>query len=89
MKIANKLASIGTITRSEAMVRAWKIVKMMYSKTSNELERFTFTKEDGTERNAEGWIRNPFISKQDNVVVRFQQIDGSVRSFRADRLNIN
>lgn len=87
MKIANKLAK--TMNRSEAMRRAWAIVKMMFSKSSNEVEKFTFTKDNGEERQAEGFLRNAFTSKAGAVVIGFVQLDGGFRSFRADRLNIN
>lgn len=85
------------ITQSEAMKKAWTVVKLREAMKTNDCVSFTFIKADGTERQAHGTLRQCHLphSKTTDArpkpitLISYFDLDKMVwRSFKAERIKL-
>lgn len=91
--LANKLHNEKDLSLSEAFKKAWKVIKLKKQMQTGVAE-FTYTKKDGTLRNAKGTIQAEAINytRKTNKVysslyVRYFDLDkNAFRQFAAERI---
>jgi hypothetical protein len=93
-KLANFLHYQKGLTRSEALKKAWKVIRLKEAMRSDQVE-FSFVKKDGTTRHAIGTLQTAVVSPKIKGTgrpypinqIRYFDIDrAAFRSFNAETL---
>lgn len=84
----NYLKAGAAANLSEALKKAWAMIKGILSKIGERLS-FAYTKTDGSYRKATGTISSVFVSKAGDTIVRYMDdLKGGYRSFKLDSSNL-